>query len=118
MRAHARRSSFPLFLDRLILFAHEPWIDISWPAAIRDVTGHIVKGTGLLAGRAFLGWGFCPKRVTTISTLPLRHLNHLPPSNSEFGFRNAEFKIGTTYSEIPACGRQAQSAFRNWNQSS
>lgn len=62
-----------LFINGFVLLSHQSGIDISWSAAIRDVTGYIVEGAGLLAGWALIRHGLGPKRITTIRTFPLRH---------------------------------------------
>ena len=61
------------FINGFVLFAHQSGIDISWSTAIRDVTGYIAEGAGLLAGWALVWHGLGPKRITTIRTFPLRH---------------------------------------------
>ncbi len=89
-----------LFLHGFVLFAHQSRIDISRTAAIRDVTGHIIKGAGLLTGWTFLRSGPCSKGITTIGALPLRHLNHLLSIAREFGVQRNLKEILTFYSEL------------------
>jgi hypothetical protein len=55
-----------LFIDGLILFAHESRVNIAWSPAVWNITSHITEGAGLLAGRTSLGHGIGSERVTTI----------------------------------------------------
>jgi hypothetical protein len=73
-----------LFVDGFILLPHEPRIHIPRSSTIRNVTGHVAEGTGLLAGWASFGYCISPKCITTIRTFSLRHEIHHPLSDFKF----------------------------------